>query len=136
MGAPLYHWSSQIKQHIHWSGQIHQHNQWDGHINQHFISFFVAMLTLSILGFLTNRKDRGGGGGIFIIFFQTWILSWMYRTRIQKHSTLPLKFKPSEIFEKLPFLVKIQQNGTFAIQTFHPTFGQPCARFSGTWALC
>ena len=54
-------------------------------------------------------------GGSFHYFLQAGILSWMLRTRIQKHSPLALKFTPSDFFEKLTFLAKIQQNGKFAI---------------------
>ena len=49
-------------------------------------------------------------GGYFHYFFKTGILSWMKRARIQKHSPLPLKLKPSEFFEKLIFLAKIQNS--------------------------
>ena len=89
------------------------------------------LLTLFMSCYLTNRKDQGAGrggmsappchmaiGGCFHYFLQTGILSWMKRTIIQKHSHLPLKFTPSESFEKFTFLAKIQQNRKFAILLF------------------
>ena len=68
----------------------------------------VVKVTTFISGILKDRGERGRTathiymaiGWCFHYFFQTWILSWMYRTRIQKHSPLPLKFKPAEFFKK------------------------------------
>ena len=89
-----------------------------------FLSYFgwIRLVNPHQVGVSESLISWGGEGGRFapplfygycrvlLLFFQTGILSWMKRTRIQKHSPLPLKLKPSEFFEKSIFLAKIQNS--------------------------